>query len=74
MYLGKKGDDQDELLQLVARTTGKSESQIFRECYLEKMIKWGVIDPKTKKPIQAAVDKLKDRLNDDELLPSVLDR
>jgi hypothetical protein len=74
VYLGKRGGEQDELLQLIVQVTGKSESRIFRECYQEKMIEWGVIDPRTLKPKPEAIEKLRQRLDDDELLPNVLDR
>jgi hypothetical protein len=74
VYLGKKGGEADELLQLIVRRTRKSESQIFRECYLEKLMEWGIIDPKTKKPNQEAIARLRRSLEDDELLPNVLDR
>ena len=73
VYLGKKGDWQDNLLQLLVSVTGKSESQLFRECYVEKLISWGVLDSDSKEPIEAAVDKLKSKVSD-ELLPNVLDR
>ena len=73
VYLGRKGGPEDELLDLVCKATGKKPSQFFRECYLEKLIAWGVIDIDTLQPIPEAVDKLRQKVSG-KLLPNVLDR
>ncbi len=73
VYIGKKGDWQDELLSLVVKASGRSESQFMRECFYEKMIRWGLIDGKTHKPIPEQIEKLRDKANQDDLLPNVLD-
>lgn len=73
VYLGQKGDWQDEVLQLITKVTSEKESEFFRKLFHERLVQWGLVDKATGEPIPAAMDKLREKANATNLLPDRLD-
>ncbi len=74
VYLGKRDDWMAEVLGLVLKIMDKSESQFFRNLYLERLQSWGVVDKTTGEPDPDAIERLRQKVENAQLLPDILDK
>jgi len=61
VYLGARGGWQHDVLQLVCRRLNVTESEFFRELFLDRLSDWGLYDTTNKTPMSAAIERLRDQ-------------
>lgn len=61
VYLGSRGGWQHELLQEICRQFNLTESEFFRELFLQRLARWNLYDEKSGQPISEAVARFKRR-------------
>lgn len=61
VYLGNRGGWQHELLAEICRQFNLSESEFFRELFLQRLSRWNLYDESEGKPIESAVERFKRR-------------
>lgn len=59
VYLGSRDGWQHQVLELVCQHLNVTESELFRELYFERLVQWGLYDPETRRPVAAAIDRLR---------------
>jgi hypothetical protein len=63
VYLGQRDGWQHEVLQDVCRHFNLTESEFFRELFLQRLSRWGLYDDQAGKPIQDAIERFRRRRN-----------
>lgn len=61
VYLGSRGGWQHELLAEICRQFNLSESEFFRELFLQRLSRWNLYDSVTNQPIDDAIERFKRR-------------
>lgn len=61
VYLGSRDGWQHELLSEICRQFNLSESEFFRELFLQRLARWNLYDDKLGRPIDAAIALFKKR-------------
>lgn len=61
VYLGSRGGWQHELLAEICRQFNLSESEFFRELFLQRLARWNLYDDKLGQPIEPAIERFKRR-------------
>lgn len=62
VYLGQRGDWQDRLLGEICRKFNMTESQFFRELFLQRLANWELYDPAAGEPIAENCERFRLRL------------
>lgn len=70
VYLGQRDGWQNDVLQLICRHLNVTESEFFRELFIERLDRWGLYDVESGQLIPTAVDRL--RGNRKAVVPEVL--
>ena len=61
VYLGNRDGWQHEVLQAVCRQFNLTESEFFRELFLQRLARWDLYDEQTGEPNEAAIERFKRR-------------
>lgn len=61
VYLGRRDGWQSEVLAEICSQFNLTESEFFRELFLQRLAGWGLYSSVTREPVWAAVDRLKRR-------------
>lgn len=61
IYLGSRGGWQHELLDDICRQFNLSESEFFRQLFLQRLARWNLYDEITGLPDEAAIERFKKR-------------
>lgn len=61
VYLGNRGGWQHEVLQEVCRQFNMTESEFFRELFLQRLARWRLYDEQAGEPDGAAIERFKRR-------------
>lgn len=61
VYLGNRGGWQHEVLAEVCRQFNLTESEFFRELFLQRLARWELYDEQTGAPNEAAIARFKKR-------------
>jgi len=61
VYLGSRGGWQHEVLQEICRQFNLTESEFFRELFLQRLARWNLYDEQAGKPLDDALARFKQR-------------
>jgi hypothetical protein len=61
VYLGARDGWQHQVLQAVCRQFNLTESEFFRELFLQRLTKWQLYDPISESPDEPAIERFKRR-------------
>lgn len=61
VYLGNRGGWQHEVLQEVCRQFNMTESEFFRELFLQRLARWRLYDEQKGQPDEKAIARFKER-------------
>jgi hypothetical protein len=61
VYLGSRGGWQHEVLTEICRQFNLTESEFFRELFLQRLARWNLYDTATQEPLADAIEKFKRR-------------
>lgn len=61
VYIGHRGGWQDDVLTEICRQFCITESEFFRQLFLQRLARWNLYDELTNEPLSANIERFKQR-------------